>query len=170
MTTLLPATRVTDVPVSANVWVVMTVTPIVPATPTSPPLAPATTPMTALLPVAVTLMSLAACTLALLSMNASVLRLSTRTPTPTPTPAVPPIASVAATLSSWYWLAAATLTDWPAFGEATLLVHERFPQFTRADLPIEAEVCVVTTATAPEMLTEASPPIPALTPTTARSS
>ena len=47
---------------------------------------------------------------------------------------------------------------------------ERFLGTAAADRPIEADVCVVTTATAPEMFTDALPEKPALTPTTARSS
>src|SRR6266568_1696880 len=73
-------------------------------------------------------------------------------------------------LSSWYWLPAATFTDWPAFGLATFALQDMSPQLTCAALPIEAEVWAVTTATAPERLTATLPEMPALTPTTARSS
>ena len=110
--TLLPARIVTAVPVLANVWTLRMVTPTVPATPTSPPAAPATTAMIDSCPVAMTeTLPPVAFTVAELSMNASVFSVTRWTPTPTPTPAVPAIASVAATLSSWYWSPAATLTS-----------------------------------------------------------
>ena len=111
--TLFPATIVTFVPVLANVWTWRMVTPTVPATPTSPPAAPATTAMIESWPVAMTETLPPAVTDAESSMNASTLSVTRWTPTPTPTPAVPPIANVAATLISWYWLPAATLTSPP---------------------------------------------------------
>src|SRR5690349_22515651 len=75
------------------------------------------------------------------------------TPTPTPTPAVPAIASVAATPSSWNWFEAPTRT----------LALE----VTWARLPTYADVLAVTTSTTPEMLTAAVPANPAEMPTPA---
>src|SRR5271169_6066552 len=154
--TLLPATMVTFVPVLANVWTLRMVTATVPATPTVPSATPATTATIVSLPVAITETLPPAFTVAELSMNASVLSVTRWMPMPTPTPASPAIASVAATLSSWYWLPAATLTS-PA-------------EVICADLPMYADVLAVTTATAPERLTATEPENPALTPTAAMSS
>ena len=146
----------TFVPVLAKVWTWRMVTSSVPATPTSPPPTPATTAMIDSLPVAITETLPPAFTTAELSMNASVFSVRRRMPMPTPTPAPPAIAMDAATLSSWYWLPAATLTS-PA-------------ESISADFPMYAEVLAVTTATAPERLTAASPAKPAAMPTAAMSS
>src|SRR5437868_12770361 len=110
-------------PTHANVCVFRRVTPNVPATPTSPPLAPATIAMIESWAFAVTDTSFIAFTHAPSSMYASVLSVTTCTPTPTPTPTVPATAIVAAIESSWYWLPAATRTDWSGSAPATFVAH-----------------------------------------------
>ena len=79
---------------------VRTVTPTLPATPTVPPPMPATTEMMVSLPVALTTTSFSAKTSALAPIQASVVRVTTRTPTGTATPAEPPTARVPAMPSS----------------------------------------------------------------------
>ena len=94
------ATMVTLSPVAAYVCTVSTATETLPATPTVPPPAPTTTDTIVSLAVADTTTSSAALTCAEAPMNASVLRLTTRTPTGTATPADPPMAIVPAMPSS----------------------------------------------------------------------